>query len=496
MKRISLLQVSVMAIAVAAGLFAATSYADVRLTKAFTDNAVLQRDVPVKVWGYADAGEDVTVKFNGQEVKTKTGEDGKWLVELQPMAALNWGADLVVTGKNEIVLKNVVVGEVWICSGQSNMEMPLSSWYQKLPNGCGRLACNTEEITGDFSFIRFNRVHHDTAMSEKEDFNSYGWLECKNAVQKDCTAAGFHFAMRLHKELGCPIGLIDSNWGGSNINSWIPDEGWNNCEETVEPGKQLIEARNKAGKSDFRTAGGMYYAMLAPWKNYAVRGAIWYQGCSNAGEGGFYYYKQKAMILEWRKIWGDIPFYWVQLANFMGTSEDPNCDGGWARIRDGQTRCLEVPKTGQAVIIDAGEAGDIHPQNKWIVGNRLALNALAQTYGKDCKYASPTLKEAKFEDGKATLKFDNVGGGLMIAKLFGREVKQHKDVNTIKWFAIAGEDGKYAWADAQIVDADTVVLTSPAVPNPVKARYAWQNNPDGVTLYSKEGLPVTPFTTE
>ncbi|MBR6436766.1 MAG: hypothetical protein IKS45_09685, partial [Thermoguttaceae bacterium] len=190
MKRISLLQVSVMAIAVAAGLFAATSYADVRLTKAFTDNAVLQRDVPVKVWGYADAGEDVTVKFNGQEVKTKAGDDGKWMVELQPMPALNWGADLVVTGKNEIVLKNVVVGEVWICSGQSNMEMPLSSWYQKLPNGCGRLACNTEEITGDFSFIRFNRVHHDTAMSEKEDFNSYGWLECKNAVQKDCTAAG------------------------------------------------------------------------------------------------------------------------------------------------------------------------------------------------------------------------------------------------------------------------------------------------------------------
>ena len=495
MKRISLLRVSVMAIAVAAGLFAATSHADVRLTKAFTDNAVLQRDVPVKVWGYADAGEDVTVKFNGQEVKTTAGENGKWMVELQAMPARNDGSDLVVAGKNEIVLKNVVVGEVWICSGQSNMEMPLSSWNQILPNGCGRLACTTEELIGDFSFIRFNRVYHELAASEKEDFNSPGWLECKNAVQKDCTAAGFHFAMRLHKELGCPIGLIDSNWGGSNINSWIPDEGWNNCEETVEVGKQLIKVRN-SGSQDASVAGGMYYAMLAPWKNYAVRGAIWYQGCTNAGEGGFYYYKQKAMILEWRKIWGDIPFYWVQLANFMGTSDDPNCDGGWARIRDGQTRCLDVPKTGQAVIIDAGEATDIHPQNKWIVGNRLALNALAQVYGKNYQYASPTFKEAKFEDGKAVIKFDNVGSGLMIAQLAGRQVNQSPDGDAIKWFAIAGEDGRYAWADAQIVDNDTVVLTSPAVPNPVKARYAWQNNPDGVNLYSKEGLPVTPFTTE
>ena len=474
---------------------ASLAQADVRLTQAFTDNAVLQRDAAVKVWGYADAGEKVTVEFKGQKAETTACDAGKWIVELKPMAGSMEGADLVVTGKNTITLKNVAVGEVWICSGQSNMEMPLSSWNQRYKDtGVARLACTLDELIGDFSYVRFNRVEHEVALKDQEDVHSKGWLVCAGGTQKDCTAAGFHFAVRLARELGCPIGLIDSNWGGSNINSWIPDEGWNNCEETAEVGKKMIEARDKAGKASYQTPGGMYYAMLAPWKNYAVRGAIWYQGCSNAGEGGFYYFKQKAMILEWRKVWGDISFYWVQLANFMGDTDDANADGGWARIRDGQTRCLDVAKTGQAVIIDVGEASDIHPTNKWQVGNRLAVNALAQDYGKQIPFASPLFKEASFADGKAILKFDNVGAGLTAGVLeYGRNFK--KSDAPLKRFAVAGEDGKFFWADAKIVGTDTVELTCKDVPAPKAARYAWHNNPSGCNLYSAEGLPATPFTT-
>ncbi|MDO4630622.1 MAG: sialate O-acetylesterase, partial [Planctomycetia bacterium] len=341
MKKTHWTRLAAMSVFAALGMLATCANAEVKVTKAFTDNAVFQRDVPVCVWGSADAGEKVTVSFHGNSVSTTACAEGCWKVQLPAMAGTFDGQDLTIQGANNtITIKNVVVGEVWICSGQSNMEQPLNSWGQP------RLACSDEEYTGDYSFIRFNRVAHETTATPAKDVHSAGWQLCKDNVQKNCTACGFHFANRLSKELNVPVGLIDSNWGGSNINSWIPDEGWNQIPETVEVGKQLI-AKRTAEMADgkpctYHHAGGMYYAMLAPWKNYTVKGAIWYQGCSNAGEGEFYYFKQKAMILEWRKIWGhEMPFYWVQLANFMAPSDNPN-DAGWGPIRDGQTLCMEV----------------------------------------------------------------------------------------------------------------------------------------------------------
>ncbi|MBP3695760.1 MAG: hypothetical protein J6J31_15155 [Thermoguttaceae bacterium] len=485
---------SVLSAAAMIGTMTPQSFAEVKLTKAFTDNAVLQRDVPVCVWGTADAGEKVTVSFSGNSVETTACDTGCWKVQLPAMPGTFEGKDLTVKGAtNEIVLKNVVVGEVWICSGQSNMEQPLNSWGQP------RLSCSEEEFTGDYSFIRFNRIRHELKAEDSLNVNSDGWQMCKDNVQKNCTACGFHFAVKLSKELNVPIGLIDSNWGGSNINSWIPDEGWNNVPETVEPGKKLIEQRTAdlaAGKACGRGhAGGMYYAMLSPWKNCTVKGVIWYQGCSNAGEGEFYYFKQKAMILEWRKIWGDVPFYWVQLANFRANEADPN-SAGWGFVRNGQTMCMEVPKTGQAVAIDIGEEKDIHPRNKWDVGNRLARWALANDYGKEgIVFCSPMMESVTIDGAKAVVKFNNVGSGLVVAKNVERKGIECVE-GTPNCFAVAGEDKNFKWAKAEIVGKDTVVLTCEEVPAPKFVRFAFQNNPKDFNLYSKEGLPATPFHTE
>ena len=257
--------------------------AEVTLPNCFTNNAVLQRDHPICVWGWANPDEEIKVSFNGTSASTKALADKTWKVELPAQPASFQPQELVIQGDNRVVFSNVLVGEVWICSGQSNMEMPLNSWGQKLKGTDNpRLACTEEELTGDFSYIRFNRAHHVVSDEPQTNFATDGWKVCKAGVQKDCTAVGFHFAQRLYNELNVPVGLIDSNWGGSNINSWIPDEGWNQLPETKEIGKQLISERATATNPGAK-CGGMYNAMLAPWINYGFRGAIWYQGCTNAG---------------------------------------------------------------------------------------------------------------------------------------------------------------------------------------------------------------------
>ena len=459
--------------------------AEVSVPRCFTDNGVLQRGKPICVWGWADPNEEVTVSFNGTSATTVTSQKGNWKVELPAQEASFEGKSLVIEGRNTLSFSNILVGEVWICGGQSNMEMPLNSWGQD------RLACTEDEINGDYSFIRFNRPNHVISSEELNDITTPGWRVCKDGVQKDCTACGFHFAVRLNKELGVPVGLIDSNWGGSNINSWIPDEGWNQVAETVEIGKELISTRSEV--KDWDKCGGMYNAMLAPWKGYNFRGAIWYQGCTNAGEHEFYYYKQKAMILEWRKVFknGNFPFYWVQLAPFTAPKEDPNETGDWPYLRHGQTMCMEVTNTGQAVIIDAGEINDIHPRNKWIVGNRLALWALANTYGKKVsECCSPMVSDVQFVNGKAIVSFEHVGSGLCTGKLDNRSFTQTKD--NLARFAVAGTDGKYVWANAEIITSNKIVVSAEGI-DVAAVRYAWQMFPEGCNLYSSEGLPATPF---
>lgn len=507
MKKIITITLLVLALFVCS---ATRTQADVRLPKTLTSNAVLQRNVPVNVWGWADPGEKISVSFGKNTVQTTAGADGRWIAKLPAMDAEVTGKDLVIKGKNVVTLNNVVVGEVWVCGGQSNMEQPLNSWGQ------ARLSCTEQEINGDYSFVRYNRAVHLLAAEPLEDVNCSGWVVCKDGDQKRCTAAGFHFAVRLYKELGVPVGLIDVNWGGSRIDSWIPDDGWKIFPELASYVDQLLKARDlvlkapgyqKAtvgmGNSEYakkcpNTMGAMYNAMMAPWTQYTIRGAIWYQGCSNTSDREIYYVKQKAMIAQWRKIWnqGNFPFYWVQLANFTAPTDDPNISGNWPALRDAQTKCLDVPNTGQAVIIDIGETRDIHPRNKFDVGNRLALWALANIFGQKINFKSPMFKEMKIQGNKATLKFDSVGGGLIVGRKDGLLPVYEDTKAKLARFAIAGDDQKWYWADAKIVDKDTVVLSCDKVARPVAVRYAWQANPLGCNLYSKEGLPATPFRTD
>jgi len=243
----------------------ATLSAEVRVTKVFTDNAVLQRDLPIKVWGWADPGEKVTVTFAGESGEYTACPCGIWLVTLPAMAANTEGQDLVITGKeNTLTFKNILIGDLWICSGQSNMEWTI-----------GGSTVTEEEANGDFSLIRFNRARHIQASSPQDELDSGGWIVCKDGAQKNTTAVGFHFAMRLVAETGVPVGLIDSNWGGSNINSWLPDEAWFLLPELEGQGAE-IKAKREKGEGDDR--GGMYYKMLAPWRHTPIKGAIWYQG--------------------------------------------------------------------------------------------------------------------------------------------------------------------------------------------------------------------------
>jgi sialate O-acetylesterase len=459
----------------AAMLFAATAAAELSLPAMFTDGAVLQQGKPVPVWGTADAGAEVTVSFGDQTKTATAAADGKFMVKLDSLEASKEPAVLTVkSGSDEATVKNVLVGEVWFCSGQSNMEwtvnrsiMPDSIDPDKLP------------------MIRHIKVPHVRANEPAADFNG-AWQVCDKQTVGGFTAVGFYFAQQLNKELDTPIGLIGCNWGGTRIEPWIAPEGYAMTEELKDM---------KLGDQST-----MYNGMVCAVKPYAIAGSIWYQGESNGGEGESYLWKTKALVEGWRKVWGqdDFPYYLVQLANFRKPNPEPAGGDGWARIREAQTNVLKTVKnTGMAVIIDIGEANDIHPKNKFDVGCRLARWALAKDYGKtDLVYSGPLYKDAKVEGDKIRVSFDHVGSGLMAAK---KESPQSLDppqpVEKLAGFAIAGEDQKWVWADA-VIEGDTVVVSSPEVKQPVAVRYGFSMNPDTVNLYNKEGLPAGPFRTD
>lgn len=462
------------------------TFADVKMPKTFSDHAVLQRDAEVNIFGWADAGEKVAVEFNSQKVETTADASGKWLVKLAPMTAQNQGSALTVTGKNTVVFNDVVVGEVWVCGGQSNMEFPVGGW--------GRTGATEEELKGDLSFIRFLRDPHVTNPQPQEDLANGAWTLCKDGAQKGCTAVGFYFAMRLNKELNCPVGLIDCNWGGSKVEEWIPESAMGTLTPDAANHAREFVTHVRDNKRNY--IGCMYNAKMNPWTKYTIKGAIWYQGCSNGGQGDVYFQKMACMINAWRANWGyEFPFYWVQLANYQAVNNDPNYTGGFVPVRAAQSKCLSVPKTGQAVIIDVGEEKDIHPINKYDVGNRLAACALANDYGKDVPFASPLFKSMKVEGNKAILTFDNAGSGLVVGSQGPRKFTVVPD-GTLQRFAVAGEDGKFFWADAKITGKDTVEVSAKKVAAPVKVRYACQQNPAGANLYNAEGFPASPFSTE
>ncbi len=460
--------------------------AEVKLASIFGDGMVLQCDLKVPVWGWAEPGEEVTVAFGDQTKKAKADENGRWQIELDALKASDKGRKLAVNAANAIELQDVLVGEVWICSGQSNMEWSLNA----------SLNAKEEVAAAKHPQIRLFNVPGHTTSPLPRDTCDGRWQTCEPNSAAGFSAVGYFFGRRLQQELKVPVGLVGSNWGGTRIEPWTSPAGFRSVEQLKATADEVdaYTADTKVGGS---SPSAIYNAMIHPLAPFAMRGAIWYQGESNGGEGESYYHKKRALVNGWRKLFNpNLAFYWVQLADFQAATDDPAGGDGWANIREAQRKALDIDHTGMAVIIDIGEANDIHPRNKQDVGGRLAQWALNGTYGKkDIVASGPLFKSHKVDGDAIRLSFDNTGGGLMVGKKQGLQPTAEVKGGKLARFAIAGADKKWHWAEATI-DGKDVVVKSPDVSNPVAVRYAFSMNPAGANLYNKEGLPASPFRTD
>ncbi len=521
--------VSWMMIAAAvAGLAGAPAVrAEVRLSRVFSENMVLQRDRAIPVWGWANPGEVVTVRLDQQTVRATADAQGRWKAQLPAAKASVVPLTFEVKGANTITFTNVLVGDVWLCSGQSNME-----W------GLGACDALEDVRAATNALIRHIKINVNFQTAPVDDPPTGGWHMTRPDTIHWNTAVGYYFARRIQQETGVPIGILNSSVGGTAIEPWTPPLGLNETPELAKEREEFAKRKQEyaaalakaldpmqAWIAETRQAiatgaevppmpalppnptftpgqivgwHALYNGMIHPIVPYGIKGALWYQGEANGGEDQTYINKTKALVGSWRKLWGqDFPFYYVQLANWQAPNDNPAGGDGWARIRCAQTRTLSViPKTGMAVIIDIGDANDIHPRNKFDVGERLARWALAKDYGRTgLVYSGPLFKEMKVEGGKVRLLFDHTGSGLMVGTKDGRAPAAEAAGVPLKRFAIAGEDKKWVWADA-VIENNTVVVSSPQVPNPVAVRYAFAMNPEGANLYNKEGLPASPFRTD
>ncbi|NLX13148.1 MAG: sialate O-acetylesterase [Phycisphaerales bacterium] len=414
------------------------------------DHMVLQRDMDAPLWGWAEAGETIKVNgnWNDQWVETRTDAAGRWVVRL-PTPPAGGPFEITIQGRETITLKDVLVGEVWICSGQSNMHMslkPTVNWH----TGC--LNYEKEVAEAHFPHIRLLTVER-RAFSEPLSDCQGSWQPCSPDTVAEFSAVAYFFGRRLHRQLNLPVGLINTSWGGTAIESWTPMEilqGEPLCADILDkyhkavqrfPAameeyrrqltswvERVIEAREQGrlnppmpgappGPGLRDSPAAIYNAMIAPLVPFGIRGAIWYQGESNASDPARYRVLLPAMISGWRTIWqqGDFPFYFVQLASWDVTPAPNLTPEGWAELRDAQRMTLALSNTGMAVTVDIGDKYDIHPRNKQEVGRRLALWALARTYAQDVIYSGPLFKSMSVEGDQVVLQFDHVGGGLVSA---------------------------------------------------------------------------------
>jgi sialate O-acetylesterase len=497
---------------------AVPAWADVKPHGLFTDNCVLQAGKEVPIWGTAAPGEKVTVTVSNQASGTASStfadKNGQWLVHLPSMKAGMEPVTLTIKGKNEVVVKNVLIGEVWICSGQSNME-----WQLSKSAGAEEHMATSEDL-----LLRLITIPHSVQMAPQYNTGAR-WNECSPRTVGNFSAVAYFFGRDLRKALNVPVGLIHTSWGGTPAEAWTSKEALNSepllqhypadlekAMKNFDPAKaketydqalaKWKEAAAKA-KADGKPAPnrpqmqqppdksshaptGLYNGMIAPLVPYAIAGAIWYQGESNAGQAYEYRTLFPTMIKDWRKHFGqgDFPFLFVQLAPFQKIVKEPT-DSAWAELRDAQLYTTKVsPKTGMAVITDVGEENDIHPKKKEPVGARLALAARAIAYGEKVEYAGPVLEKATFEDGKAILTFTHVGEGLTTPRK-----------EELTGFTICGEDRKFHNAKATIAGNDTIEVTCSEVPKPVAVRFGWANYPV-VNLWNKDSLPASPFRTD
>ena len=504
-------------------LLAASARAELKLPAIIGDNMVLQQKQANPLWGWDAPGTEVTVTFGSQTKKAKADEKGKWTAKLDAVPANAQPATITIKGSSTKELKNVLVGEVWICSGQSNMGFTVGGTWD----------ADLDIAQAKFPLIRLISVPQVGTQEIQDDFKGQ-WEECSPANVGPFTAVGYHFGRVLHEMLGVPVGLVDNAWGGSSCEAWVKRDllekdprfasiiaNFKKTESTftqeaydkqladhkvkadawvkaraaaIKAGEMFTEKAQRAPQNPMtgqHRPGNLYAGVLHPTIGYGIKGVIWYQGESNASRAKEYGDLFPFMIEHWRKEWkqGNFPFYWVQLADFKAYQTEP-VESDWAELREAQTRTMsKLPKTGQCVITDLGEANDIHPKNKRDVAERLVRWALVNDYGMKLPYRSPELKDAKFDGGKALLTFDYAPQGLRTV-----------DTDDVKGFAICGEDKKWVWAKASILGGskkgtNQIEVSAEGVAKPVAVRYAWADNPV-CNVYSAEGLPVTPFRTD
>jgi sialate O-acetylesterase len=475
-------------------------YADVKLPALIGDHMLLQRDVPARIFGKAAPGEAISVTFRGQAVRAMTDALGRWEVWLAPMHPAA-PEEMTIQGNNTIKVADVLVGDVWVGSGQSNMQ-----WAVRQSDNA-----ESEIASAKFPEIRLFYVQRKPSSVPVEDVDAK-WMVCSPESVKEFSAVLYYFGRQLHQDLKAPMGLIHSSWGGTPIASWISGPTlmansrlspfltfWQdiiarypanytryeqNLKKWEESGAKGPRPAVPLGPGHQHEPTSLFNGMIAPLVKYTVKGAIWYQGETEAGrsQGHIYGEALTTLVEDWRKAFGqgDFPFFWVQLANFGNAAKN----GHWMRVQEGQVKAASLRRTGVAIINDIGEPADIHPKNKQDVGRRLALLARHVAHGQNgFVWSSPLYRQATREGSAFRVWFDHAGSGL---KTRGNE--------PVKGFVIAGSDGKFVPAAARI-DGATVVVSSPQVAEPQAVRYAWDYNPDA-NLVNSEGLPASLFRSD
>ncbi|NOT95698.1 MAG: sialate O-acetylesterase [Nitrospira sp.] len=487
--------------------------AELKLPAIIGDHMVLQQKQTNPIWGWDTPGTRITVVFAGQSQATTADNEGRWTVKLTALPANATPQTLTIIGTGTREVQDVLIGEVWMCSGQSNMGFQLADEQN------GKL----EAAASDLPDIRLIKVPQVGTQDLKNDFNG-GWKAATSGSALTFSAVGFYFGRYLHEILKVPVGLIDNAWNGSAAEAWVRraslesdprfaalmdsaiqrDNAMQSATAEAEYQKAMASwkeasAQAKAEKKTPPRAplspiqwlagnarpGNIFAGVLHPTLGYGIKGVIWYQGEANSTRAYEYADLFPFMIQQWRKEWGqgDFPFYWVQLADFRAEQPTPG-DSDWAELREAQTKTMKLPNTGQAVIIDLGEGKDIHPKNKHDVAARLVRWALVKDYGKTMPYHSPEFKNVTITGDKALVTIDCFGSNL-----------RPFEVAEARGFAICGADKVWYWAKGEIVGQNEVEVSSPDVAAPVAVRYAWADNPV-CNLFSNDGLPVTPFRTD
>ncbi len=496
-------------------LLAASLSAEVRLASPFTDHMVLQRELPVPVWGTAAPGEKVTVAFAGRKTSATAGPDGTWRVDLKKLKASAESRPFTVTGSAmpaPLMLQDVLVGEVWLGSGQSNMDFSVS---KKVKYFAGVIDEEQEIAAANHPPIRMF-VGQAAKANTPQTAVGGAWQVCSPETVPAFSAVGYFFARELQKELKVPVGIIVESFGASCAHAWIRreamlddpafkavlDEFDAKVRAYVPPSEaELAEWRKAADQAkaegkraprrsrpdpvqDQHNPTVMFNGMIAPIVPYAIRGVIWYQGESITAPRELFPRWNERLITDWRKLWGrELPFYFVQLAALSNNSNSP-------QVRAWQAEALRLPATGMVVTTDVGDEKDVHPHNKAPVGDRLARIALAHVYGRKLEFSGPVYQSGSREGASLRLKFSHLGGGLAaLTPLTGGIYSQGGPLHT---FEVAGADSNFVPAEAMI-DGDTVVVRSAAVPAPAAVRYAWSNYPATANLFNRAGLPAAPF---